>query len=213
MTDESTPTPARPAPGGGEPLYPCDDCGTMRTKAEGGTTFTVCDACWQKHYRRTPAPPASGEERVSCLCCGHVGEPVVWHGAHPEIYVCRSCRDAKDEVARLTRELAEAREDVAHVNEMRAVERGYMDNWRRRADMAQDAHRIVAELAAATAKQRDAARAEAAQLRVLARDHCSQCGQSFNAEPCGFAHAALQAERRALGGEADAPVARMDGTP
>lgn len=27
-------------------IYPCADCGTMRTEAEGGTTFTVCDKCW-----------------------------------------------------------------------------------------------------------------------------------------------------------------------
>jgi DNA-directed RNA polymerase subunit RPC12/RpoP len=31
---------------GGEPLYPCAKCGKARTKAEGGTTFAVCDACW-----------------------------------------------------------------------------------------------------------------------------------------------------------------------
>jgi hypothetical protein len=38
-----------PAPAqeqGGEAVYPCDRCGALRTKAEGGTTFTVCDACW-----------------------------------------------------------------------------------------------------------------------------------------------------------------------
>lgn len=26
--------------------YPCKQCGVLRTKAEGGTTFTVCDECW-----------------------------------------------------------------------------------------------------------------------------------------------------------------------
>ncbi len=30
--------------------YPCIDCGKLRTKAEGGTTFTVCDACWEKRH-------------------------------------------------------------------------------------------------------------------------------------------------------------------
>jgi len=25
---------------------PCEKCGKPRTKAEGGTTFTVCDECW-----------------------------------------------------------------------------------------------------------------------------------------------------------------------
>lgn len=33
-----------------ETLYPCADCGLKRTTAEGGTTFTVCDKCWDKHY-------------------------------------------------------------------------------------------------------------------------------------------------------------------
>lgn len=31
-------------------VYPCADCGVMRSKDEGGTVFTVCDACWDKHY-------------------------------------------------------------------------------------------------------------------------------------------------------------------
>jgi hypothetical protein len=31
-------------------IYPCDDCGKMRSKNEGGTTFTVCDDCWSKHF-------------------------------------------------------------------------------------------------------------------------------------------------------------------
>jgi hypothetical protein len=87
-----------PAPGGGEPLYPCDECGTMRTKAEGGTTFTVCDACWEKHYRRTPARPASREHRNGYWC---------------DDLRCAKCYGAdtwlKSEAARLTRELAEAR--------------------------------------------------------------------------------------------------------
>lgn len=37
-------------------LYPCDDCGKLRTKAEGGTVFTVCDGCWDKHH--PPRDPA-----------------------------------------------------------------------------------------------------------------------------------------------------------
>ena len=31
-------------------IYPCADCGVMRSKNEGGTTFTVCDQCWDRHY-------------------------------------------------------------------------------------------------------------------------------------------------------------------
>lgn len=31
-----------------EPTYLCDQCGKPRTKAEGGTVFTVCYECWSK---------------------------------------------------------------------------------------------------------------------------------------------------------------------
>ena len=31
---------------GKEETYPCMRCGKLRTKEEGGTTFTVCDECW-----------------------------------------------------------------------------------------------------------------------------------------------------------------------
>lgn len=31
-----------------ERIYPCANCNKMRTKAEGGTTFVVCDDCWDK---------------------------------------------------------------------------------------------------------------------------------------------------------------------
>ena len=31
-------------------VYPCTDCGVLRSKNEGGTTFTVCDKCWDKNY-------------------------------------------------------------------------------------------------------------------------------------------------------------------
>ena len=31
-----------------EEKHPCAKCGTLRTKSEGGTVFTVCDECWDK---------------------------------------------------------------------------------------------------------------------------------------------------------------------
>ena len=37
-----------------EAIYPCADCGVMRTKDEGGTTFTVCDKCWDKKHKPSP---------------------------------------------------------------------------------------------------------------------------------------------------------------
>lgn len=51
---------AAPAPESDEQLYPCDKCGKLRTKAEGGTTFTVCDECWGKLH--SPAPESVKEE-------------------------------------------------------------------------------------------------------------------------------------------------------
>jgi len=33
-----------------EKLYPCANCGRMRTADEGGTTFTVCDKCWKRSH-------------------------------------------------------------------------------------------------------------------------------------------------------------------
>ncbi len=47
--------------GDDERIYPCDDCGTMRTKAEGGTTFTICDACWDKHRAALAATPTDSD--------------------------------------------------------------------------------------------------------------------------------------------------------
>ncbi len=31
-------------------IYPCSDCGKMRSEKEGGTVFTVCNECWDIHY-------------------------------------------------------------------------------------------------------------------------------------------------------------------
>ena len=31
-------------------IYPCVDCGKMRSQNQGGTTFTVCDECWDKRF-------------------------------------------------------------------------------------------------------------------------------------------------------------------
>lgn len=39
-----------------ERIYPCDMCPTMRTKDEGGTVFTVCKECWDKHWGIVPTP-------------------------------------------------------------------------------------------------------------------------------------------------------------
>lgn len=55
-----------------ERKYPCDRCGKLRSKAEGGTVFTVCDECWDATYRRTaPAREAVGEDAVDKLARIH----------------------------------------------------------------------------------------------------------------------------------------------
>lgn len=45
----STRDPQRPAVAAPEKdrIYPCQRCGKPRTMADGGTTFTVCDSCWE----------------------------------------------------------------------------------------------------------------------------------------------------------------------
>jgi hypothetical protein len=42
--------PIRPPANDRDRVYPCADCGTLRSKNEGGTTFTVCDKCWDKWH-------------------------------------------------------------------------------------------------------------------------------------------------------------------
>lgn len=37
-------------------IYPCDRCGAMRTRAEGGTVFSVCDTCWDLLHPMEPEP-------------------------------------------------------------------------------------------------------------------------------------------------------------
>jgi len=32
------------------PLFPCLKCGVMRSQREGGSTFTICEECWNKKY-------------------------------------------------------------------------------------------------------------------------------------------------------------------
>lgn len=46
-------------------IYPCAICGTMRSKDEGGTVFTVCDGCWGK--RVVPQVSASPMTRDSLI--------------------------------------------------------------------------------------------------------------------------------------------------
>lgn len=45
-------------------IYPCDKCGKLRSKNEGGQIFTVCDKCWNK-YSKEKIMTAIGEFKKS----------------------------------------------------------------------------------------------------------------------------------------------------
>jgi hypothetical protein len=67
--------PTKTDPATGETLYPCNDCDTMRTKAEGGTTFTVCEMCWdRRHPRAAPTADLWGPT----IPCGDCKAEVRW---------------------------------------------------------------------------------------------------------------------------------------
>jgi hypothetical protein len=105
-----------------ERVYPCDDCGILRTKAEGGTVFTVCDACWDKlHPDSSPdyIPPLTEAMReVARLTAENAELRKERNAAHREYVLVRSDmynaiaeRDAAlARVAELERERDEARE-------------------------------------------------------------------------------------------------------
>ena len=40
----------------GGPKYACARCGTLRSAAEGGTVFTLCDACWDSGLPNAESP-------------------------------------------------------------------------------------------------------------------------------------------------------------
>lgn len=72
--------------------YPCHDCGKLRTKEEGGTTFTVCDDCWDKaypkqdHAKENEVLREALKEAKKCIedaiysedgCDGQIGQDVI----------------------------------------------------------------------------------------------------------------------------------------
>ena len=75
-------TPTQPSEPDEGRIYPCDDCGIMRTKEEGGTTFTVCDECWDKAYPKTPP------SEPKCSACQGTGQI---EGDDADMYPCYRC--------------------------------------------------------------------------------------------------------------------------
>jgi len=83
MPDRSTPVVGT----GVEPIYPCDRCGVLRTKAQGGTVFTVCDDCWDASEPSTAATPGTpeqkeqeGDARVDGSCSSGTGRATASSG-------------------------------------------------------------------------------------------------------------------------------------
>jgi len=72
-------------PADSERVYPCDKCGIMRSKAEGGTVFTVCDACWDAHLVQREMVPAKAAP--PCATCEGKG----WLVAPEEPVACPDC--------------------------------------------------------------------------------------------------------------------------
>ena len=69
-------------------LYPCRCCGVTRTADEGGTTFTVCDECWDAGCSGDGSSPRCGRGTISrshpegtCDRCG--GGNVCWFAPSP----------------------------------------------------------------------------------------------------------------------------------
>lgn len=85
----------------GEQLYPCVKCGKLRTKAEGGATFSHCESCscWKQPPQGEPQP----QEPVSMAQIA--GRPD--RGHHKSLAEGDECGYCK-----LTRQLAESRQEV-----------------------------------------------------------------------------------------------------
>jgi hypothetical protein len=49
-----------------EEIYPCAECGLMRSKNQGGTIFTLCDECWDKHYKKLKDEANYQEDKDKC---------------------------------------------------------------------------------------------------------------------------------------------------
>jgi ssDNA-binding Zn-finger/Zn-ribbon topoisomerase 1 len=115
----------QPAP---EPNYPCADCGAPRTEAQGGTVFTVCDTCWDKHWKKEPAPEPSAD-------AGELAQQLHEHFAdEPAIYVgsCPRCEEA----ARLIEAWAAQREKELkrHIADVQRANRCLIDAPRNEID-------------------------------------------------------------------------------
>ena len=72
----------------GEEKYPCEKCGTLRTAAEGGTIFTVCDECWDKTCKEEAMTPAEYLKRPYSWCFIWDNDSMTWTGTIKEFPGC-----------------------------------------------------------------------------------------------------------------------------
>jgi len=204
---ERTDTPP-PSPREEGPLYPCVDCGKLRTKAEGGTTFTVCDSCWDKKHSKTKPEPGitgSGESAPLYADRDHMAlEPhfsahmmaMTTEGLYGKAKIAAELayRDAR--VKDLERRLAAVRQAAAFQDEdmVSAILRMRLDAQACQGAMAENAAlRIVAETAEtknATLRTRLTAAEEA--LRKLKTYHSTLASVYDAYEMRNIAAAALR---------------------
>lgn len=69
-----------------ERIYPCDKCGKLRSKAEGGTCFSLCDECWEKHYHFKKGDSTTPDLMLSPEEIGQVVTKYSDAGRHSFIY-------------------------------------------------------------------------------------------------------------------------------
>ena len=60
------PVPSTPA-SGSDRIYPCNKCGKLRFKDEGGTTFSICDECWEKQYGEKKGETPASDDALEAL--------------------------------------------------------------------------------------------------------------------------------------------------
>lgn len=75
--------------------YPCADCGAPRTKAQGGTTFTVCDTCWDNRYKKDMTSATECSEKAQELINRLIKsvDVVTDYGDEYELACCGKCQD------------------------------------------------------------------------------------------------------------------------
>jgi hypothetical protein len=109
--------PGEPQPPNDPAIYACVKCGKMRTKTEGGTTFSVCDECWDKNHPKQPQTPSELAINIAeivtewlWMCSDHDGR---MRAKEIATLIEPHLTAMQQQIAKLTAELSEAQGQVA----------------------------------------------------------------------------------------------------